>query len=87
MEPLVAVELQLPATFCFHRPHRKMNSVQYKIDCLAGAGLIGNNTSVIQIVDDRQIENALLSMNVRDVCDPLLVRIFGIELTIQKILV
>ena len=45
MEPLVAVEVQLPATFCFHRLHCKMNGVQYKIDCLTGSSLVSNNAS------------------------------------------
>ena len=49
LEPLVAVELQLPATFCFYRLHRKMDSIQYKIDGLAGTGLVSDNASVIQI--------------------------------------
>ena len=48
LEPLVAVELQLPATFCFYRLHRKMDGIQYKIDCLAGTGLVSDNASVIQ---------------------------------------
>lgn len=40
LEPLVAVELQLLATFCFYRLHRKMNGIQYKIDCLADTDLM-----------------------------------------------
>ena len=87
MEPLVAVELQLPATFCFYRLHRKMDGIQYKIDCLAGTGLVSDNASVIQITDHGQIENAFLGMNVRNVCDPLLIWMCSIEFTIQKVLV
>ena len=73
--------------FLFLQTHRKMDGIQYKIDCLAGTGLVNDNASVIQITDHGQIENAFLGMNVRNVCDPLLIWMCSIEFTIQKVLV
>lgn len=87
MEPLVAVEVQLPATFCFYRLHRKVDSIQYKADCLAVAGLVSNNASVIQVTNHGQIENTFSGMNVRNVNDPLLIWMLCVELPIQSVIV
>ena len=67
--------------------HRKMNGFQYKIDCLAGISLVSNNASVIQVTNHGQIENSFFGLNIRNIRDPLLVRIVSVKLTVQQIVV
>lgn len=57
------------------------------IDCLAGISLVSNNASVIQVTNHGQIENSFFGLNIRNIRDPLLVRIVSVKLTVQQIVV
>ena len=83
---MVAVELQLRSDFLF-LPHRKPDGVQYKIACLCSSCLVGNNTVVKQISNDRQIKHALTGVNVRDVRDPLVIGAISLKFSVQQVFV
>src|SRR5699024_2639412 len=57
------------------------------VDCLLCAGLIGNDAVVIEIPNHRQIQYALLCVNVRNIRYPFTVRSVCMKLSVEQILV
>ena len=83
---MVAVELQLRSDFLFLL-HRKSDGVQYKIDCLCGPRLVGNDTVVKQIPNDRQVKHALTGADIGDVRDPLMIGAISLKFSVQQVFI
>ena len=67
--------------------HRQTNGIQYQIDCLLCAGLVGNDTVIIKIPDHGKIQHALLCVEARNICYPFAVRSVRVKLTVQQVFV
>ena len=74
------MELQLCSDPLFLFTHRQTNGIQYQIDCLLCAGLVGNDTVIIKIPDHGKIQHALLCVVVRNICYPFAVRSVRVKL-------
>lgn len=62
-----------------------LDRIQHQIDVLLRAGLVSYNTVVIEITDDREIEEALSCADVRDIRYSLLVWPFGDKVSVQQV--
>ena len=62
-----------------------LDRIQHQIGVLLRAGLVSYNTVVIEITDDREIEEALSCADVRDIRYPLLVWPFGDKVSVQQV--
>ena len=76
-----------PSDSLFLPVHSQANCIQYQVDCLLCAGLIGNDAGVIEIPNHRQIQYALLCVNVRNIRYPFTVRSVCMKLSVEQILV
>lgn len=81
LEALVTVELQLRSDFFFSLGN--FDCTQNKIYILLGSGFVGNNTVVVQISDDRQIQYPLLCVYVRNIRNPFLVWSVRIKISVK----
>ena len=81
------MELQLRSDPLFLSVHSQMNGVQHQVDCLLCAGLVGNDAVVIEISNHRQIQYALLCVNVSNICYPFAVWSIRMKLSVEQILI
>ena len=72
MKALVTVELQLCGDLFFSLG--RSDSGKNKVNVLLCAGLVRNNAIVVEISDDRKIQESLSRLDVRNICHPLLIR-------------
>lgn len=87
MKALVAVELQLRSDPLFLLLHSQMNGVQNQIHRLLGASLVGHNSVVIKVPDHRQVQYALVGVDVGYICYPFAVELVGMKFSVQQIFV
>lgn len=87
LKPLVAVELQLCGDLLLFSVYGLADCIQYQIHCLLRRSLVSHNAVVIQISDHRQIQYTLFGLDIGGVGHPFVVRCFGVEVPIEKILV
>ena len=81
-EKKVAAELQLCSDLLFLL-HSKTDGIQYKIDRLGRPCFVCNNTIIKQITDNRQIQNTLTSLNIRNICDPFMIWSSCMKISVQ----
>ena len=62
-----------------------LDRIQHQIAVLLRTGLVSYNTVVIEITDDREIEEALSCADVRDIRYSLLVWPFGDKVSVQQV--
>lgn len=82
-QPLVTVELQLPGDLFLSLC--SLDRIQNQIDELIFCGLVIDNAIVIQISDDRQVQETLNGFDLRYICYPLLIGAISSKLSIQRI--
>ena len=83
MKALVTVELQLGSDLFFSLGG--LDRIQHQIDVMLRAGLVSYDTVVIEITDDREIEEALSCAYVRDIRYPLLVWPFSDKVSVKQV--
>ena len=83
MKALVTVELQLCGDLflSFGCPDRGKNEV----DVLLGARLVGNDTVVIEVTNDRKIQYTLSCLDIRNIRYPLLIGAFRMKVSIEQV--
>ena len=61
------------------------NRAKHKIHILLCTGLVCDNTVVVQISDDRQVQYSLFGLDARDIRHPFLIWLFCAEISVQQI--
>ena len=84
---MVAVELQLRSDLLFFSVYCLADSVQHQVHRLLCRSFVGYNTVVVQITDHRQIQYALLGLNIGNIGHPFAIRCFSVKVPVEKILV
>ena len=87
MKALVAVELQLRSDPLFLTLHGQANGVQNQIDCLLCCSFVSYDAVVVEVPEHRQVQYALIGVDIRDVRYPIAVGSVCLEHPVEQILI